>query len=552
MTKKINILFLAMIFIILFRGNVYADELTFAVAPSKIVNLVIEPGNKETLQFKVANRSVFSNTQNSKNELYDFRILVEAKIYDSDGLEIKNTDIMKFSKNIMTCKPNKTDMVEVTVDIPKTFEKNSYKVDLVFTREPIAGVEDVSNTNTISSIKVPIYMGVGNPDEYSKLKTDYEIEQFYIDFGEPKNISYYVKENLKDLITFNPKTVLNVFESISEKDIYVIRKEDSLIIDSITDIFTSLDNVLTYNSSVTKYKYVSLNKSDYNKVVKNIKFDNKSVKFYLEDDYFIEIKCEDRVVENLKTQINTLIKENSLKSPDFKFFAQNLKVPKNINYNLPKYNIDIFLKNTGEKETFITSSMVLKKDSSNDIGNARLDLLTLQKNSTEQISVDLNMLNDLSNGSYNLYGSFTDVKNINKTANFKFDVNLDLDKQIFMITLIVYILCLLGVAVIITIPLIRMKRKKAIVGYVIKESISYSDIESNNDNFEIYKDLLNIKEINELDKYKIVDSVDVIVRDKCCEKANSIFVLHKGTFIELVEDDIEEKNINWIKIKFYK
>ena len=92
--KKILNLFLAITTMILVffssNINVYADELSFAVAPSKVVNLVIEPGSKEVITFKVGNRSIFPSHQVEKNELYNFEILVEGKMYDSDGTEIKD------------------------------------------------------------------------------------------------------------------------------------------------------------------------------------------------------------------------------------------------------------------------------------------------------------------------------------------------------------------------------------------------------------------------------------------------------------------------------
>lgn len=556
MIKKRNILITVLVILFSFLlsdVNAYADELTFAVAPSKIVNLVIEPNAKKTLNFKVANQSVFSSQQSSKNELYNFKILVDAKLYDTDGLELSTEGIVNFSKEVLNCKPNKTDSVEVVINIPKDFEKNSYRIDLLFTRTPIAGVEDLSNTNTISSIKVPVYLGVGNPDEYSKLKTDYEIEKFAINFGDNKDIFSYVKENLIKLITLNPKTIIDTFQSISEKDLYVVNKDKNVVVDVLTDIFTDLNNVLTYDNNKTKYKYVSLKEEDYTKTVKNIKFDDTSVKFYLENDYAIEIPCDNRVMNNLKTQINNLMKENTLVSPEFKFFAENLKVPKNMNYYIPKYSVDMILKNTGEKETFVTSSILLKKDSSSDVANAKLELVTLQKNNTEQISVDLNMTGEFSNGTYNLSGDFNDIKNVKKSANFKFDVNLNLDKQIYTITLIIYLLCISMIILVIFILIKSIKSKRDIVGYVITESIDYVDIIPNSENYELYKNVLNLNEIDDLNNYKVVNSIDVIVRDKSSnDRAKTIYVLHKGDLIYISKSEIEQNDICWIEIKFNK
>lgn len=556
MKKFLNLLIITITAIFLFLSseiNVYADELSFAVAPSKIVNLVIEPGNKETLTFKVGNRSVFPAHQVEKNELYNFEIKVEGKMYENDGTEVINKDIIKISNDTLRCKPNKSASVDVTIDIPSDFERNSYEASIVFTRMPIAGTEDTSNTNTITSIRVPIYLGVGDPSEYANLKTNFEVDKFKIDLGEEKTISQYVKNNLKQLITLNPFKIIDTFKSISQKDIYVIKKGDSIVIDTISDIFTDLESVITNDKKkLSDTKYILASKDDYEKSVKNIYFDNKLVKFHLDGDTLIEIKCENKVRDNIKAQINTLIKENDLKSPKFKFFVDNLRVPKNNKYDITEYNVDITLKNTGEKETFVTSAMVLKKDSTTEIGNATLELITLQKNKAVNTSIPLSLTGEFSTGTYNLYGSFVDIKNVVRNANFKFDVNLNLDKQIFAWTLIVYIACIILVIAIIVLIIITLRNKKGKVGYVAEESIEYTTIPKTDVNFTLFKELLNLEDINDLDKFVIVSSIDVIVRNKPEYNGKTIKTLHKNAIVEVVEKDIESDSIIWIKVKFNK
>lgn len=534
--------------------NVYADELSFAVAPSKVVNLVIEPGSKEVLTFKVGNRSIFPSHQVEKNELYNFEILVEGKMYDNEGTEIKNNGIIKVSQSTLRCKPNEAVSVDVAIDIPSDFEKNSYEIAVVFTRMPIAGVEDTSNTSAITSIKVPVYLGVGNPDEYSKLKTNYEVEKFKIDLGEEKTILKYVGDNLKKLITLNPSKVVKVFKSIPEKNVYVVKKGDSVVIDTISDIFTSLNNVITEDDKkLNNKKYVLVSKEDYKKAVKNVYFEEKLVRFQLEGDTTIEIKCENRVRDNIRAQINTLMKEYELKSPEFQFFVENLKVPKNNTYNIPQYDVDMTLKNTGEKETFVTASMVLKKDSTTEVGSAKLELATLQKNNIVDISIPLELNGDFSNGTYNLYGSFIDVKNVSKNANFKFDVNLNLDKQIYMITLVVYIISILILIILILILIEILRNRKGIFGYMIKESVDYVDIPETEENLTLYKEILEIENIEDLARFKIITSIDVIIRNKPNSKdSKAIKTIHRNDIVEIIDDNIESDDVIWIKIKFNK
>lgn len=556
--KKILNLFLAITTMILVffssNINVYADELSFAVAPSKVVNLVIEPGSKEVITFKVGNRSIFPSHQVEKNELYNFEILVEGKMYDSDGTEIKDEGIVKVSQPTLRCKPNEAVSVDVTIDIPSNFEKNSYEIAVVFTRMPIAGVEDTTNTSAITSIKVPVYLGVGNPDEYSKLKTNYEVEKFKIDLGEEKTILKYVGDNLKKLITLNPSKITKVFKSIPEKDVYVVKKGDSIVIDTVSDIFTNLNSVITDDEKkLNNNKYVLASKEDYTKAVKNVYFEEKLVKFQLEGDTAINLKCENRVRDNIRTQINTLMKEYELKSPKFQFFVENLKVPKNNNYNIPQYNVDMTLKNTGEKETFVTASMVLKKDSTTEVGSAKLELATLKKGNLVDISIPLELNGDFSNGTYNLYGSFIDVKNVARNANFKFDVNLNLDKQIYIITLVIYIISILILIILILILIEILRNRKGIFGYIIKESVDYVNIPETEENLNLYKEVLDIENVEDLSRYRIITSMDVIVRNKPNSKdSKTIKTLHRNAIVEIIDDNVESDDVIWVKIKFNK
>lgn len=557
MKKIFNLFIIAFTAIFLFLSsnvNVYADELSFAVAPSKIVNLVIEPGTKEVLTFKVGNRSVFPSHQVEKNELYNFEIMVEGKMYEADGTEIVNKDIISVSSDVLRCKPNQSASVDVTIDIPKNFEQNSYEIAVIFTRMPIAGIEDTSNTNAITSIKVPVYLGVGDPSQYANLKTDFEVEEFKIDLGEEKSKTKYVLGYLKKLITLNPFKVVDTFKSISEKDVYVIKKGDSLVIDTISDIFTNLEDVIVDNEKkLNKKHYVLATKEDYKKAVRNVYFEEKLVRFQLEQDTSIEIKCENRVRDNIRTQINTLMREYELKSPEFEFFVKNLKVPKNNSYNITQYNVDITLKNTGEKETFVTSNMVLKKDSTTDVGSATLELATLQKNNVVEIKLPIELTTEFSSGTYNLTGKFVDVKNVTRNANFKFDVNLNLDKEIFTATLISYIICLALIIAGIVVWILTSRNKKGRVGYVVKTNIQYTHIPLTEENFELYKEILSIENIEDLENFKIVLSRDVIVRDKAeYNNAKVITTLQNNYIIEVLETDINSDGLDWIKIRFNK
>ena len=357
--KNLFLLILSMFLTFSFlEKNVYADEINFAVSPSKVVNMVIEPGKSETIKFKVGNRSVYPAHQTEKKDLYEIAVVVEGQITKQDGTTIDPEGIIKISDTLLKAKPNeKAAETTVEIKIPKDFEKNSYRVDIVFTRNPIKGIEDTTNTSAITSIKVPVYLGVGDPNEYANLKTDYKIKDLNIDLGEEGTIFKYALSNLKELITLNPFKVYDVFSGIKEKDIYVINKDGKKSVDVLSGIYTELKNVVSYTNKTTDNKYVKISQEDENKEVSNVYFEDRLVNFKLTDGTSIEIKCHNKVRDHIRSQINTLIKEHNLTKPRFKFFLDNLLVPSNKNFNILEYKANMKIENTGEKENFVSANI---------------------------------------------------------------------------------------------------------------------------------------------------------------------------------------------------
>ena len=99
----------------------------------------------------------------------------------------------------------------------------------------------------------------------------------------------------------------------------------------------------------------------------------------------------------------------------------------------------------------------------------------------------------------------------------------------------------------------RLRDKKGIIGYVIKNNIEYKDIEQTEENFELYKDILVIEDITELENFKLVNSIDVIVRDKAdSENSKVIATLQKNSIIQILDDNIDADDLDWIQIKFNK
>lgn len=537
-----------------FSKDVHADEINFAVSPSKIVNMVIEPGTSETIKFKVGNRSVFPSHQTEKNDLYEISVAVEAVMTGPDGSPIDTTGIIKISDTLLRAKPNQS-AAETTVEIkiPSDFEKNSYRVDIVFTRNPIKGIEDVSNTSAITSIKVPIYMGVGDPDEYANLKTDYEILDLDIDLGEESTVFKYALNNLKELITLNPFKVFNVFSSIDEKDIYVVNKNGKTSVDVLSGMYTEMRNVVSYTNKLTKNKYVKISQEDENKEVSNVYFEEGAVNFKLTDGTSIVLECHNKVRDNIRAQINTLIKEHNLTKPRFRFFLDNLSVPSNKNFNILEYKANMKIQNTGEKENFVSANIYLKKDSTYDIGSQTVELLTIMKGETIDVSMPLNITSEVTSGSYALSAEFIDVKNTVKTKVFNFTVDLSIDKKVFWTTLVLYVLILIIIAVIIYYIIKYIRKKKGIIGYV---QVSCIPVQQTQENFDLYSLEFNLETIDDLIRIATIPSNDTIVRSKpSINNSKQLEILMSMDVVEVIESNVnslDEDNILWTKIRYKK
>lgn len=538
----------------LFTKDVHADEINFAVSPSKIVNMVIEPGKSESITFKVGNRSVFPSHQTEKNDLYEIAVTVDAEMIGPDGSKIDTNGIIKISDTLLKAKPNQK-AVETTVEIkiPKEFEKNSYRVDIIFTRNPIKGVEDTTNTSAITSIKVPVYMGVGNPDEYANLKTDYEIRDLNIDLGEESTIFKYALKNLKELITLNPFKVYKVFDSIDEKDIYVINKNGKTSVDVLSGMYTEMRNVLTYTKKTSDTKYIKLSQEDENKEVSNVYFEEGIVDFRLTDGTSIKIECHNKVRDHIRAQINTLIKEHNLTKPRLRFFLDNLLVPSNKNFNILEYKANMKIENTGEKENFVSANISLKKDSTYEVGNQKVELLTIMKGETIDVSMPLNMTSEVTSGSYALTAEFTDVKNNVKSEIFNFTVDLSIDKSVFWVTLALYVLLLTLIAIIIFIIINLIQEKRGITGFI---QAPYIPVQQTEENFELYAKVFELESVEDLSKLATISLNDTILRDKASIKnSKQLTVLFSMEVVEILETNVaslDEDNTLWTKVRYKK
>lgn len=535
-------IFILFIGIILFGGGVeaFADELSFAVSPSKIVDYRIEPGQSKDIVFSVGNKSIFPADQTEKKELYKFKIEVSAVLEDSEGIEMDTTNIVKFNKTILECKPSEMDKTTLSINIPKDFEKNAYKLYIKFTRQPVSGIEDTQN-KTYSVIKVPIYLFVGNEDEFNKLKSDYEVTKFYMDFGQDnKTFTNRIFDNLKELISLNPLKVIDTFKDIKHKPVYTIIKnkdksDETIVADVNNNLMVNINDVVT-DSKGTNWKYVLASNSQLSQNVNNVLFNDNSVEFVLDNEDVIVVEGTTKTINFIKNQINNIL--NSINgTPVLSDLFSKIKVPINKNYDILDYSAFVEIKNTGEKDVHVASEVSLIKDNASDIGVGILKPLTIPLGNTETINIPITVDGALTTGDYRFNANFLAGK-INKTTNYNYQIDTQLSEKIFFTTLITY--CLLILMLIVIIKIIISSFTKYKKGYVKK--VNLRDLTEE----ELIKVTSVPKNNNKL--FMAVISEELNVRNKSNNSAKIIDVILKDFIVEI--DKEAKTKTDWLKVKY--
>lgn len=530
--NKIVITFLLLgLLLTMFSVNAFADELSFAVSPSKIVDYRIEPGETKEIVFSAGNKSIFPEDHVDKYDLYKFKIDVSATLEDMDGTVIDTTNIIKFNKDSLECKPKEADKVTATISIPEDFERNAYKMYVNFTRQPVAGIEDVSNT-TYSVIKVPVYIFVGDESEFSKLKADYEVEKFYMDFGQDgKSFTDRVVSNLKQLITVNPVKVVDTFKDIKHRPVQNVTKNGVLTVDVNNNLMVSINDVTT-SKKATNWKYVIVNSDQLSQTVSNIEFKDTSVEFVLSNGETVVVEGTNKTVLFIKSQINNIlgtIKGNPVLSDLF----NQIKVPVNKTYDIFTYSTFSQIKNTGEKDVHVGAMLSLLKDNSTNMGEGELKPLTVALGKSEHINTPMAMKGSLTSGDYKVTGNFTAGK-INKTESFSYKVDTQLRNKIFFVTLAIYLLIIVLVLIIIKLLLGLLKKYKK--GYV--KTVSLRELTQT--------EVSNLNLTTEDKVFKAVVTDELNVRKKADNSSKLIDTISKDFVVEV----ISEENAEWSKVKY--
>lgn len=528
-----NIVFILALIIFINLGTISAkaDEISFAVSPSKITDIVIKPGETYTKKFTMGNKSIFPNNQTEKNDLYKISVNVGAILEDINGVELPVNNILSFDKTTLSAKPGETDEVNVTISIPQDYEEGAYKAYLVFTREPIQGLETTGNT-TYTSIKVPIYIFVGDEDVYNSLKLDYNIDDISLNFGDTdKTFWKTVLDYLKKLI--NPLNVTNTFKEIQYKPIHVIKDDEEIIVDINENFNTDIINVCSTNR-VNDWKYVKISKDDLLSEISSINFSNNKVVFELSNKNTVEIETTNDTIVYLQKQLNIL--SQNISNPTLEYIFNNVKIPINKNYVPYNLSAQVTISNTGDKTAHVVGELNLIKDNITTVANGILNTISIKNSTSETVNVLLNKEESLNDGIYTITGNFK-AGTLQKSASKNFNIDSNLRLKIYVTTLIIYILIILILLLIIYLILKRNNK----IGYIKLNELTSSCVNKEMSNKVVIKE------------YRIVNAEELNLKRKMDMSSKTIRILKRNSKIEVLKHIHNDKDdIEWLKVKYIK
>lgn len=444
----------------------FASKLIWGVSPSKVIDFVIPPGSQSSLKFTVGNLSKLDKQNSHRYDDLLFKIIPNAVIVNSDGYELPNNNLVTFDKKLLHCKPDKTDSVNVTLNIPKDFPEDSYTVYLEFYRLPLSGIEDKSNQTNITTIKVPIYLGVGDPEQYNKLKTDFSIKNFKLDFREPpKSLFGYSWDFF--IQNLNPKNTIDTFKHIWSKEVYVLKGKKKDTVDINNRILVNLRDVSTTDpDKLSNWKYFHLPENSNSTKIINIKFKSESIIFELEDGTQLNLYGTPMTLSNIREQINAIASSSTDGKPTLGLFLDTLRVPKNVNYTPVEYVTSFDIKNTGERETHISALSELFKENTTKVASGELAMTTIRKSENRHINIPIDINSGLSDGDYSLKGIFENTKKVKKEASYNFKLDSFVRFKILLCTILLDLFLILFIYVLIKIIIYLLKNKNVTEGYV--------------------------------------------------------------------------------------
>ena len=407
--KKI-ITYLGLMFLFLNIGvPASAMDVSIAISPSKIYDKQINIGESKNFTFAVAN-----NSRNVPNNSLKLTVNIEGVMESQYGEKIENNGIVKFDKNQMLLDINGTEELTATVNIPKNFIAGNYIVYVSFIQQPIEGFSLGAQTN---AIKVPIYLFVGENDDYSKLKVDFDVVDNYLSVGEEQTT--IIKEIFNNCLkVINPLNTIRTYTEISNKPVYNFKKDGKQIIDINNNIYTELKNVSITKDRLTDTKYVYYEESWLNEKIKNSKIENSFISINLANEKTVAIRGTANSLKEIQEQILNISKIN--KNATLDYLLDNLQVPKNINYEKVHPILVSELKSSSEIPITLEGSISTMKNNNEKIFEKSVISPTILPG--EKVLFQNSISNeDINSGKYSINGQIK-IRDIEKDINCNFEV----------------------------------------------------------------------------------------------------------------------------------
>lgn len=438
-----------------FPTRVSAGEYTFYITPSKIYDQHIPTGESKTYSIKVGSRLLNLEDESLKDVKFD--VEVSAEFEGEEGVLIDASNIISIDKTNFTLSPGTNEDVNITINAGDTTLNGSYTAYINFSKQEKPTESSNVSTAINNVLRVPIYVFIGSKEEYENAVIDYSFvdQAILIGNSKPTTVLSICKNYFKTLM--NPFNASTVFNDINNRPYYNVIKNDKQLLDINNNIYVLLKDVVAKNAnSFTDQKYFYYDEEDLIQKLIAASPESNQIVLTLENNKNVVIKAVDENISFLKNQLETMAKSGN--DITLQYLLDNLLVPKNLNYVIPKplYVITVDSKSTvpltlvGEynvnrnNELFFKSSIIsstIKPNTSGIISNVITD-------------------KELTDGNYTISG-IVKMRSTSKNISYSFEVgNIRSTIRIYCILFLILYFVIVVLLVFICYKLIKKSKNK--------------------------------------------------------------------------------------------
>lgn len=434
--------------------RVHAGDYTFYITPSKIYDQHIPKGESKSYSIKVGSRILDSTNEDLKN--VEFDIEVSAEFEGEEGVALPLEGIIEIDKTSFPLSPGKSEDINVTISPDENILSGSYVVYINFTkREKV--VESSNISTTIDNVlRIPLYVFIGSKEEYDLAVIDYDIIDNVITLGNNGAVPFWteVKSYFKKLL--NPFNAFEVFSDISDRPFFNVIKDEEQVIDFNNDIYVKLKDVVSEKeNSITDTKYFYYGDNPLDTKLSTVTPGYEDMEIALENGNKISLKSVDENSTFIKNQLDTMAKSGQ--EITLGYILENLLVPKNFNYSLPKAIYTIRVKSSSTVPLTLVGEYTVNKNNEEFYKSSILSS-TIKPNETGVIT-NLVTDKDLPDGNYTITG-IVKMRDVSKNISYAFKVGnvRNSIKMYCILFLIVYILLII-LLILLIIRLIKKNKK---------------------------------------------------------------------------------------------